>query len=66
MGNRFENTYGGAETKIGAVHHFLASAEGDHAAADLHVVGTKLDELLRQHLFQSLEGFGNEFERFLH
>ena len=66
MGNRFENTYGGAEAEIGAVHHFLVAAEGHHATADLYVVGTKLDELLCQDFFQTLEGLGYEFEGLLH
>ena len=40
-----------AEAEVGTVHHFLVTRERDHAAADLHVVGTEFDEFLCQNFF---------------
>ena len=40
-----------AEAEVGTVHHFLITRERDHAATDLHVVGTEFDEFLCQNFF---------------
>ena len=60
----FEYAYGRAQAEVGPVHHFLVSGEGNHTFADLDVVCAELCQLLCQHFFQSLEGFGDKFELF--
>ena len=60
----FEHAHGGAQTKVGAVHHFLVAGKGHHAAAYLDVIGAEFGQFLSQNLFKSLKGFGNEFKLF--
>ncbi len=61
-----QHAYGGVQLKVGTVHHFLVSGKRYHAAANLHVVGAQLGELLSQDGFQAHEGLGNEFKFLFH
>ena len=65
MQQRFEHTYGGAQTEVGSVHHGLVAAKRHHAVPYLHIVGTEFGEFLCEHFFKSLKGLGDEF-KFLH
>ena len=55
----FQNSDGGAQAEVGAVHHCLVARKRHHAPSDFDVVGTELGQFLRQNLFKALEGFGN-------
>ena len=56
---------GRAQLKVGTVHQFQVAGERHHAPANLNVVGTQVDQLGGQYVFQTLEGLGNKF-KFLH
>ena len=59
----FQDADGRTQAEVCFVHHCLVSTEGHHAATYFNVVGSQCCKFLCQYFFQSLEGFGNHFER---
>ena len=63
---RLENPYGGAQEVVGAVHHGRIAGEIDYAASFLYIFCADSGELIGQDAFQSLKGFGYQFEFLFH
>ena len=64
MLDRFEHSDSCAKAEVCSIEHFLVSRKRHHTTTNLYVVSTEFGEFLSQYFFQSLKGFGNEFEFF--
>ena len=64
--NRFQNSYCRVQLKVSPIHHFLVTGERHHASSCLHIVSSKLCQLLCQNGLQTHERFGDEFKFLFH
>ncbi len=64
--NRLKNPQSRSAAEVCAIHNFVVAFECDHTRAGLHVFGAQLDELVAEHVFKALEGFGNHLEFSFH
>ena len=66
MFNGFQDADGSAQAEVCLIHQSLVASKGYHTVTDLNVTGSQLSKFFCQYFFQSVEGFGNQLEFFLH
>ena len=62
----FQNTDGGMQLEISAIHHLLIACKGHHSASYLYVFCAQLRQFVRQDGLKAHKGLGDHFKFLCH
>ena len=64
--DRFEDTDGGVQLEISAVHKLFIAHERYHSASNFYVTCAQLCQFFRQDRFEAHKGLGDQFKMLCH